>query len=186
MALTFSKQDLVGTKGKPFSLLDVCSNQKRILNDLASEKATVIMFICNHCPYVKHLNQAMVTLANEFIAKGVAFIAINSNDALTYPEDNPENMKKTAQKYGYPFSYLFDETQEVAKAYQALCTPEFYVYDKNLICQYHGQFDDSRPGLGEPTGADLRKALEEIMIKGKVSTLQKPSMGCNIKWIPST
>jgi thiol-disulfide isomerase/thioredoxin len=153
------------------------------LEGLKSDRATVVMFICNHCPYVKHVQEELVRLAEDYRPKGVSFIAISSNDAEQYPEDGPENMKKVAQRMGYPFPYLYDETQEVAKAYKAACTPDFYVFDGDMELVYRGQLDDSRPGNAIPiTGADLRGALDNLLRGQPVEEDQKPSMGCNIKW----
>jgi thiol-disulfide isomerase/thioredoxin len=141
------------------------------------------MFICNHCPYVKHINDQLVVLANEYIKKGVSFIAISSNDVANYPEDSPELMKVLAEEVGYPFPYLYDEDQSVARMYDAACTPDFYIFDSELKCAYRGQFDDSRPKNDlMVTGRDLRMALNDILEGKKVSFNQKPSIGCNIKW----
>ncbi len=173
----------LGMRVPNFELVDVVSGQKRSLEELKSEKATVIMFICNHCPYVKHIQPKLVELAREYRAKGVAFIAINPNDPEAYPEDSPENMRRVAQELGYPFPYLFDETQEVARAYGAQCTPEFYVTNGELILLYHGRFDASTPGNGLPvTGEDLRKALDAILAGHPVPYPQYPALGCSIKW----
>ncbi len=183
MSETPSKMIPLGTKAPDFVLPDVVSGKTASLEELKSPIATVIMFICNHCPYVKHINEALVKVANEYIPKGVSFIAINSNDVEAYPEDSPENMKIVAKKLGYPFPYLFDETQEVAKAYDAACTPDIFVFDKDLKLVYRGQFDDSRPSLEvEPTGKDLRAALDALLNGEKPSENQIPSVGCNIKW----
>ena len=157
------------------------------MKDLKSDKGTVVMFICNHCPYVIHVRQGLVKVAQEYSAKGISFIAINSNDVENYPEDSPANMKKQALKYQYPFPYLFDETQNVAQAYKAACTPDFYVFDKNLKCVYRGRMDDSRPESGIPvTGKDLRGALDNLLSGKPIDPNQVPSMGCNIKWKTST
>lgn len=183
MALTPSTMIPLGTKAPDFKLLDAVSDSEMNLEQLKSDKATVIMFICNHCPYVKHVQQGLVELANDYISKGVSFIAINSNDVKNYTEDSPENMKKVAERLGYPFPYLFDETQEIAKAYDAACTPDFYIFDEGLKLIYRGQMDDSRPGNGKPvTGNDIRKALDQILGGTTVSKDQIPSIGCNIKW----
>lgn len=174
---------LLGMKAPQFNLTDVISEKKISLSEIQSEKATVIMFICNHCPYVKHVNSAMVKLAKEYIPRGISFVAINSNDVENYPEDSPEKMKEYANILGYPFPYLFDETQEIAKAYDAACTPDFYIFNSDLICVYAGQLDDSRPGNGIPlSGSDIRNALDNILQGKEVSQFQKPSVGCNIKW----
>jgi thiol-disulfide isomerase/thioredoxin len=141
------------------------------------------MFICNHCPFVKHVNDELVRLGNDYKDKGIGFVAISSNDVENYPDDSPGLMKIVAQELEYPFPYLYDETQEVAKAYDAACTPDFYVFDKNLKLVYRGQLDDSRPGNDIPvTGKDLRSALNALIDGKEVSDDQKPSLGCNIKW----
>ena len=141
------------------------------------------MFICNHCPYVKHVNQQLVSLANDYMAKGIAFIAISSNDVVNYPQDGPELMKANAKEEKYPFPYLYDETQEVAKAYHAACTPDFSIFDKDLLCVYRGQLDDSRPKNDSISdGKDIRAALDIILAGNPVSEKQIPSLGCNIKW----
>lgn len=183
MALTPSNMIPLGTKAPDFQLPDTVSGRQLSLSELKSDKATVIMFICNHCPYVKHIQNGLVKLANDYIPKGVTFIAINSNDVLNYPDDSPENMKKVAKKLGYPFPFLFDESQSVAKAYDAACTPDFYIFDKEMKLVYRGQMDDSRPWNGKPvTGRDIRKALDSVLGGNEVSDEQVPSMGCNIKW----
>ena len=173
----------LGTLAPQFSLLDVVSAKHISLNKYQDSPAMVIMFICNHCPFVKHINSELTRLANEYMKKGVTFIAINSNDTEQYPDDSPVNMKKTALDLKYPFPYLFDETQEVAKAYQAACTPDFFVFNKQHALVYRGQLDDSRPGNGvEPTGKSIRTALDCLLHNKPVPEEQKPSMGCNIKW----
>lgn len=183
MALTPSNMLPLGTEAPGFRLPDVISGSERSLEELSSDMATVVMFICNHCPYVKHVQKGLVELANDYIPKGASFIAINSNDVNKYPDDSPENMKKVAGELGYPFPYLFDETQEVARAYDAACTPDFYVFDKDMRLVYRGQMDDSRPGNGKPvTGKDLRVALDSVLAGQPVSDKQQPSIGCNIKW----
>lgn len=183
MALTPSNMLPLGTKAPAFSLPDTISGKTLNLSQLQSEKATVIMFLCNHCPYVKYVQEQLVTLANDYIPRGVAFIAISSNDVVNYPDDAPEKMKETAKKARYPFPYLFDETQDVARAYKAACTPDFYLFDKEMKCAYRGQLDDARPGNGRPlTGADLRAAIAALLSGQQPKAQQKPSMGCNIKW----
>lgn len=183
MARTFSKMVTLGTTAPPFELLDVISGQKMSLKQLRSNIATVIMFICNHCPFVKHVQNGLVQLAKDYIPKGLSFIAINSNDVAAYPEDSPENMKKVAQAFDYPFPYLYDETQNVAREYDAACTPDFYVFDRDLKLIYRGQMDDSRPENGLPvTGADLQSALDHVLAGRPINPEQKPSLGCNIKW----
>lgn len=183
MARTLSNMLPLGTKAPSFNLPDTVSGNTLNLDDLKSDKATVIMFICNHCPYVIHVNEALVSLATEYQNKGVAFIAISSNDVENYPQDAPDKMEIHAAEVGYPFPYLYDESQEVAKAYDAACTPDFYVFDKKMELVYRGQMDASRPGSEIPvTGEDLRKALDAVLSGQPASVVQKPSMGCNIKW----
>ncbi|MFC7440546.1 thioredoxin family protein [Laceyella putida] len=183
MALTESNMFPLGATAPSFTLPDVVSGKQVSLDELKSDTATVIMFICNHCPYVKHVQSQLVRLANDYSPKGVSFIAISSNDAMQYPEDGPDKMKQVAEEFQYPFPYLYDETQEVAKAYQAACTPDFYIFDSKLACVYRGQLDDSRPGNELPvTGSSIRAALDQILGNEPVTVQQKPSMGCNIKW----
>jgi peroxiredoxin len=179
----YSAQLPLGNPVPEFELLDVVSGQKRSLRELKSDRATVIMFICNHCPYVKHIQHKLVELAREYMARGVSFVAINPNDPESYPEDSPENMRAVAQQLGYPFPYLFDETQEVARAYGAACTPEFYVADGELRLVYHGRFDASTPGNGLPvTGEELRAVLDALLEGRPVPQEQYPALGCSIKW----
>lgn len=183
MADTPSVMVELGTKAPAFTLKDVVSGEQKSLSQLKSDKATVIMFICNHCPFVKHVNKELVRLANDYIPKGISFIAISSNDVENYPQDSPDKMKEVAEEQGYPFPYLYDETQEVAKAYQAACTPDFYIFDGDLNLVYRGQLDDSRPGNSEPVnGKNIRAALDNILTGKPVDENQKPSIGCNIKW----
>ena len=183
MARTESNMLPLGTEAQDFLLPDTVSGQTLSLNDIASQKATVLMFICNHCPYVKHINKGIVQLANDYIPLGVAFAAISSNDVENYPDDSPELMKQTATEEGYPFPYLYDESQEVARAYDAACTPDFYVFDGHLHLVYRGQLDRSRPGSDTPvTGKDLRAALDAVLSNKPVDPEQWPSVGCNIKW----
>ena len=183
MAATPSVMIPLETPAPFFELPDTVSGKMLDLNKTKGEKGTVVMFICNHCPYVKLLNAAIVELANDFIPKGIAFVAISSNDAAQYPDDGPVKMKEVARQLAYPFPYLYDESQSVAKAYDAACTPDFFVFDKDLRLKYRGQFDDARPGNGQPvTGKDLRKALDQIVAGRNPDAAQKPSIGCNIKW----
>ena len=173
----------LGTHAPAFELPDAVSGRILSLKALQSDKATVVMFICNHCPYVKHVQAALVTLARDYLPRGVAFVAISSNDATQYPEDGPDAMKQVAQKLGYPFPYLYDASQDVARAYQAACTPDFFVYDGGLRLAYRGQLDDSRPSNGKPvSGRDIRAALDALLAGKPVSGDQKASVGCNIKW----
>lgn len=183
MAQTSSTMLPLGTIAPDFRLPDAVSGKMLALADLKSNVATVIMFICNHCPYVKHVQAELVRLARDYQARGVSFIAISSNDIVAYPEDSPQRMKEVAREMNYPFPYLFDETQDVARAYQAACTPDFYVFDGTLRLAYRGQLDGARPKNNVPvTGKDLRAALDCILEGKTVSAEQKPSMGCNIKW----
>lgn len=183
MAATPSNMMPLGTIAPDFNLLDVVTGKKVTLHSLKAEIATLIMFICNHCPYVKHVQDELIKLAHDYQAKGIAFIAINSNDVVNYPEDSPANMKQVAQEKSYPFPYLYDETQEVAQAYQAACTPDFYLFDNQLKCVYRGQLDDARPKNNIPvTGKDIRAALDAILAGQPVNPDQTPSIGCNIKW----
>ena len=183
MVLTPSTMMPLGTVAPAFTLLDVTTEEMKSLSELKSDTATVIVFMCNHCPYVKHIQEAFVELARSYMAKGIGFIAISSNDTDAYPEDSPEKMREVAKEYKYPFPYLFDETQHVAKAYQAACTPDFYIFDQGLRCVYRGQFDDARPGNTiPPTGQDIRRALDAILAGHAIDQEQKPSIGCNIKW----
>ena len=183
MSLTPSNMLPLGTIAPQFNLFDVISKNKLSLNVLKGKKATVIFFICNHCPYVIHVNNELVKIANDFKDKDVSFIAISSNDVENYPQDAPNLMQKVANDLQYPFPYLYDETQKIARAYDAACTPDTYVFDKNLKLVYRGQIDGSRPGNNVTvTGIDLRNTLDNVLNGNKVSEVQKPSMGCNIKW----
>ncbi|HUR31431.1 MAG TPA: thioredoxin family protein [Saprospiraceae bacterium] len=183
MAFTESKMLPLGSEAPPFALPDTVSGKTIRLEDIATDKATVVMFICNHCPYVLHVNDEIVRLANDYMAKGIAFVAISSNDVHHYPEDGPDKMKQVAEKLKYPFPYLYDESQNVARAFDAACTPDFYVFDKDLKLVYRGRIDDSRPKSGtRPTGKDLRSALDAVLNGEPVAEKQYPSGGCNIKW----
>ena len=183
MALTTSNEFLTGATAPYFTLLNTVNNTLLSLTEAKGEKGTVLMFICNHCPFVIHINTALVQMANEYQAKGIQFIAISSNEIENYPEDRPELMQQVAKEQNYPFPYLFDETQEIAKAYDAACTPDFYVFDADLKAVYHGQLDDARPGNGKPvTGQDIRNAMDNLLENKKVLENQKPSVGCGIKW----
>lgn len=183
MARTESNEFAIGTQAPDFKLINTVDDKSYGLNDLKGDKGTVVMFICNHCPFVIHVNEALVLMANEYQHKGIRFIAISSNDVDNYPQDAPQFMKQLAKDENYPFPYLYDETQEVAKAYDAACTPDFYVFDSNLKSVYHGQLDDSRPGNGKlVTGKDIRIALDNVLENKPALENQKPSMGCGIKW----
>lgn len=183
MARTASKMIPLGTKAPDFKLPDVISKNLYSLEDLRGEKGTLIMFICNHCPFVKHVNKEIVRLANDYKNKGVGFAAIMSNDIINYPQDNPQRMEEVARKEGYTFPYLFDENQQVANDYSAACTPDFFLFDADLKLVYRGQLDDSRPGNEVPVdGHDLRNALDALLENRKIPSEQKPSIGCGIKW----
>lgn len=173
----------LGFAAPPFSLPDVVSGADLSLDELRGEKATVVMFICNHCPYVIHVNPQLVQLANDYRHLGVSFVAISSNDAARYPDDSPEKMRQRAAELQYPFPYLYDETQEVAKLYRAACTPDFSIFDAGLTCVYRGRLDGSRPNNNIPlTGADIRTALDALLSGQPVPEKQYPSIGCSIKW----
>lgn len=173
----------LGTAAPDFSLPDTVSGRMISLSEVKTDKGLVVMFLCNHCPYVIHVNPEIVRVSKEYLAKGLGFVGISSNDAEKYPDDAPDKMKLVAQQLGYPFPYLYDESQAVARAYDAACTPDFYVFDKNLKLVYRGRLDDSRPRNDNPlTGRDLRTALDAVLAGEAVSEIQYPSGGCNIKW----
>ena len=183
MALTESNMLSLGTQAPDFTLPDTVSGKTVSLSDIRPDKAIVVMFLCNHCPYVIHINPGIVRLAKEYQEKGVSFVAISSNDVNKYPQDGPEEMKKHAARVGYPFPYLYDESQDVARAYDAACTPDFYVFDGQLRLAYRGRLDGSRPGNNTPlTGEDLRSALDALLAGKPAPDKQYPSAGCNIKW----
>lgn len=173
----------LGTKAPEFKLPDVISGNTYDLKKFRGNKALLVIFICNHCPYVKLIKESLVKFASDYMPKGVGIVAISSNDVENYPQDSPEKMKEDAEKLGYPFPYLYDESQEVAKDYRAACTPDLFLFDENLKLKYRGQFDSARPGNDiEPTGEDLREATDQVLSGEKVSEEQAPSIGCNIKW----
>lgn len=183
MALKESNMLPLGTKAPSFTLYDTVSGTEKSWDELKSDKATLLMFICNHCPYVIHVNPEIVHLAREYQQLGVSIIAISSNDVERYPADSPEKMKEVATKESYTFPYLYDETQEVAKAYDAACTPDFYVFDGDEKLVYRGRLDDSRPNNDIPlTGKDLRRAIDAVLQGKEVPEKQYPSAGCGIKW----
>ncbi len=183
MSNTPSNMLPLGTVAPYFNLLDTVSNQWKSLNDVRGSRGTVVMFISNHCPFVKHVNDAIVRVANDYRVMDFGFAAISSNDVESYPQDGPAKMWENARKEDYNFPYLYDESQNTAKAYDAACTPDFYLFDADLKLVYRGQLDDSRPGNGIPTnGRDLREALDNLLNNRKPVQLQKPSIGCNIKW----
>jgi len=183
--MSFKESNMLplGSVASDFSLPDVVSGRTVHLKELRSNKATVIMFICNHCPYVIHVNPELKRLSDEYMQKGVSFIAISSNDIEHYPQDGPDEMLQLVRDNGFNFPYLYDATQEVAKAYDAACTPDFYVFDAQLKLVYRGRLDDSKPNSGIPlTGKDLRKALDGVLAGEDPIEVQYPSGGCNIKW----
>jgi peroxiredoxin len=183
MVETASQMLPLGTKAPEFELPDTDGNTVS-LSQFDGAPAYLVMFICNHCPFVIHVKEELAKLAKEYQDQGVAVVAINANDRKTHPDDSPEKMKQDKEKFGYTFPYLFDESQEVAKAYRAACTPDFYVFDGERKLVYRGQMDDTRPGGPKPDGGDLRAALDAVLAGRPVPEDQKPSMGCNIKWRP--
>lgn len=175
----------LGTPAPDFSLPDVVSGRTVSLKDYANAPALLVMFICNHCPYVKHVQAGMVQMAKDFQARGVGVVAISSNDVQNYPDDSPDKMREEATRAGYTFPYLFDESQSVARAYRAACTPDFFLYDRDKKLAYRGQMDDARRGNTLPvTGKSLRDAVDAVLDAKPASTTQIPSLGCNIKWKP--
>ena len=185
MAATPSTMLPLGTKAPGFELPIVTGGTLDLEAYIKYSKGVVTAFICNHCPYVKHINRRLVEISNIYINKGIPFIAISSNDADSYPEDGPTAMKVHAKEMGYSFPYVYDETQEVAKAYQTACTPDFYFFDRNRLLIYRGQFDSTRPKMDLPaTGQDLINAIERYLSGKEIRQEQVPSIGCNIKWKP--
>jgi peroxiredoxin len=184
MAVTSTMLPL-GKAAPDFSLADVASGRTVTLQDFEDQKALLVMFICRHCPYVAHVRPAIAGLAREHVGSGLGIVAISANDPATYPEDSPEGLAAEVVEAGYTFPYLFDETQEVAKAYTAACTPDFFLFDRDRRLAYRGQFDSSRPGNDVPvTGEDLRAAIDAVLQDRPVSEEQRPSVGCSIKWRP--
>lgn len=182
MALTPSKMVELGSRVPPFSLPDTEGNIVS-LEDFSDAPALLVMFICNHCPYVKHVRSGLSALTREYQKKGVGIVGINSNDAQKYPEDSPEKMRAEKRSAEYVFPYLYDEDQKVARAFDAACTPDFFLYDRDRRLVYRGQMDGSRPGSGTPVnGEDLRAAMDQVLAGKPVTGQQVPSMGCNIKW----
>lgn len=184
MARTPSTMLPLGTQAPDFRLIST-EGQEVSLQDFDDSAGLLVMFICNHCPFVKHIRDELARLGNDLMARGVGVVGIMSNDVANYPDDRPELMKQEKLEAGWSFPYLYDATQSVAKAYQAACTPDFFLFDQHHRLVYRGQLDDSRPGNGIPvTGADLRAAVDAMLNGAPVATEQKPSIGCNIKWIP--
>jgi peroxiredoxin len=173
----------LGTTAPDFALTDVVAGNIVRRDDYRGKKALLVLFICAHCPYVKHIEAGLAALGKDYAGLPVGIVAISSNDVTTHPEDSPANLKQQAQKLGFVFPYLYDETQAVARAYKAVCTPDIFLFDGNLRLVYRGQFDSSRPGNEVPvTGKDLRAAIDQVLAGKPVPTDQKPSIGCNIKW----
>jgi len=184
MALTPSTMRDLGTPAPDFTLPST-EGRRVSLSDFKDAKALLVIFLCNHCPYVKHVQRGLADLCREYQSRGVGIVGISSNDVTRYPDDSPEKMKEEKERAGYPFPYLYDETQEVARAYHAACTPDFFLFDGRRRLAYRGQMDDSRPDNGKPvTGRDLRAALDAVLEGNPAPSDQKPSMGCNIKWKP--
>ncbi|MCX8114683.1 MAG: thioredoxin family protein [Burkholderiaceae bacterium] len=185
MALKESRMVALGSPAPDFALPDVVTGRTVRLADFASAPALLVAFICNHCPYVKHVRAGFVAFAREYQPKGLAVVAISANDPAAYPEDAPEAMAREAKNAGFTFPYLYDETQAVARAYEAICTPDFFLFDRGRKLVYRGRFDASRPGSNVPvTGADLRAAVDALLAGRPVPAEQHPSMGCSIKWKP--
>jgi len=185
MVMVSSTMVALGTPAPDFALPDTVSGKMVRLSDAAqmNAPATLVMFLCNHCPFVKHVRAEVAKLAKEYRGKGVFVVGISSNDVRTHPDDAPDKMAAEARDAGYSFPYLYDETQDIAKAYRAACTPDFFVYDAKRQLAYRGRLDDSRPGNGKPlTGADLRAALDAVLAGRAVPEPHLPSAGCNIKW----
>lgn len=183
MALTPSSMLPLGTLAPNFSLENTIDQKKVTLKEMKPAKGTVIMFICNHCPYVIHILDKLLEVTQHYQAQGINVIAISANDINDYPEDAPDKMQQLAKHKQFSFPYLYDETQEVAKAYQAACTPDFFLFDKDLLCVYRGRFDGATPGNGvDVTGANLNAALKNLLDGNAIDSKQQPSMGCNIKW----
>jgi peroxiredoxin len=183
MSLTESTMLELGTIAPDFALTDVLTGKTVSRDDLRGKKALLVMFICAHCPYVKHINEGLAVLGKDYAGKSLSIAAVSSNDVSTHPADSPEGLKRQAETYGFTFPYLYDETQAVAHAYKAACTPDFFLFDGDLRLVYRGQFDGSRPSSGVPvTGQDLRAAIDQVLAGTPVPKDQRPSIGCNIKW----
>jgi len=184
MALTESTMELeLGAQAPDFVLTDVVTGKTVQRDDFRGQKALLVMFICTHCPYVKHIEKGLAALGMDYDGEPVSIVAISSNDAINYPDDSPAGLKKQAQSLGFRFPYLYDEAQSVAKAYHAACTPDFFLFDKDFKLVYRGQFDASRPSNSIPvTGESLRNAIDAVLTGGVPGKDQRPSIGCNIKW----
>ncbi len=185
MVLTASTMLSLGTKAPDFQLPDVLSNQIVSLDTFAGKQGLLVMFICSHCPFVKHVKGELAKIAQDYGNTNLGIVAISANDAAKYPDDDPNHLKEMAQQEGFTFPLCYDESQETAKAYTAACTPDFFLFDANQQLVYRGQLDDSRPGNNEPVnGKDLRAAIDAVLASQSVNSEQKPSIGCNIKWKP--
>ncbi len=185
MVMVPSQMLALGTKAPDFSLVDAASGRRITLGDFAGKPALLVMFICNHCPFVVHVRGEFGRIEKDFVGRGLAIVAINSNDEKAHPDDGPPHMKELAAQMGWGFPFLFDPTQGVAKAYTAACTPDLYLFDAARKLVYRGQLDESRPGNDRPVnGKDLRTAIEAVLAGRPVPADQKPSAGCNIKWAP--
>lgn len=183
MARTESAMLALGTSAPDFVLQDVVTGHEVSTQALDTPKGLLVMFICRHCPFVKHLEKGLAQLGQDYAGKGVGIVAISSNDAENYPDDSPAGLKRQAETFGFKFPYLYDESQQVAHAYKAACTPDIYLFDKDLKLVYRGQFDSSRPSNGVPvTGEDLRAAMDAVLRGEKPRADQHASVGCNIKW----
>ncbi|MCP4457437.1 MAG: thioredoxin family protein [Cytophagales bacterium] len=183
MAKTLSSMMPLGTQAPDFNLLDVISNEKKSIEEVKGGEGLVVMFICAHCPYVIHIQEEIAFIAERYIHRGIEFVAICSNDVESHPEDAPDKLREQGEEQEFDFPYLYDETQEVAKAYQAVCTPDFYLFNKELKCVYRGRFDAATPDNDEPVNGDeLKDAMESLLEGEPVFEDQKPSMGCSIKW----
>lgn len=183
MARTPSNMLALGTSAPVFSLWDTTTQRQKSFEETKGEKGTLVFFICNHCPFVHHVIEEVVRISNDYRVQGIGFIAVSSNDISKYPQDAPELMTEFAFKNRFNFPYFYDETQQVAKAYNAACTPDFYLFDASNRLVYRGQLDDSRPNNGVVvSGSDIRNAIDAILYNRRINELQKPSIGCNIKW----
>ena len=183
MALTPSTMLALGTQAPDFDLPDVVSGQRVSLATFAGKQALLVMFICRHCPYVQHIKEALARLGKDYAGKAIGIVAISANDAKNYPDDAPASLKAFAREEGFAFPFCYDESQTVARAYTAACTPDFFLFDAKRQLVYRGQLDDSRPGNGKPvTGRDLRAAMDAVLAGQPVNPDQQPSIGCNIKW----
>ncbi len=183
MARTLSNMLPLQTEAPDFTLFDTISGKHLSFSDIRGPKGTLVMFLCNHCPYVHHVIEEIIRVANDYRVQGIGFVAISSNDVQNYPQDHPDLMTEFAFRHHFNFPYLYDEIQNSARDYDAACTPDFYLFNAEDKLVYRGQLDDSRPGNGIPlSGSDIRNAIDGLLYNRSVSSIQKPSMGCNIKW----